>query len=157
MIYQAYGLTDDAPAAMVLLRLAFRFGQALNADREDTAQSHNDLMAETGFTYKMIKGAVKRLKDRGLIEYKQKLFANKNVNHYRLTEKAMTGLKGSPKEDPHGSPKADPHGSPGQPPQGLLYIQGETTGSDNKESATSELALATLPGQRIRFTEEMKR
>ncbi|WP_113155949.1 hypothetical protein [Nitratireductor sp. OM-1] len=138
MLARAHKAAGDMVSAVVFLRIAFRYHQAVRAGREWTAQSYDDLMGETGCSQKQIKRALAKLREADLIVSKQGLFGNRNVNHFQLTGKGLKALEGPPKQTLEGPPK--------QALQGPLYIQGETTGSDNMEFSGKPPAKAARKG-----------
>ena len=162
IVARAHKLAGDPVAALVLLRLAFRYQQALAAGKDWTAQSHENLMDETACSFKQIKRVVGDLKKQGLVHQKQALFANKNVNHYQLTAMAMAALQGQPGKLPQGPPTQALEGPstqtqevpPEQTLEGPLYIQGETTLSINTEDYL-ESEVLTHPAHTETFPEKV--
>ena len=136
ILYRAQQQTGDAVDTILLVRLAFRWRQALNDGREWTAQSHRHLHDETFFSYDQIRRSVSRLRKGKLIETKRDFFANKNVLHFRLTEKAVSALEGNSaqielEKDAQLEPRKSTQFEVCKPAQFL--IQGETTASYNNE------------------------
>ncbi len=125
LLARAFEGTQDPYDAILLVRIAFRYNQARKAGKKSTAQSYSDLVSETGFKPRRIKKSLSNLRQLGLIQSKQGLFGNKNVNHIWLTEKGSRLVEGHSSS----TQKCLPEGSQISP----LYIQGETTGSDNME------------------------
>lgn len=140
LIARAHAATGDAVTALVLMRLLYRFEQAVKDGRTSTAQSYDDLMLETACSQKQVKRSVAMLKRGMFVEVKQSLFGNRNVNHFRLTKLAWVALKGQHVPYPEGQPELALEGQPNEAPEGQLYIQGETTGSYNKEISEQPLA-----------------
>ena len=96
MLVRAHRAAGDLVSGVVLLRLAFRYGQSMKAGKAYTAQSYSHLMEETGCTFKQVKRAISVLKTRGLITAEQHLFGGKNIGHYALTAVALKALEGQP-------------------------------------------------------------
>lgn len=141
-------VTKDPFATLLLLRIRFWIEIAKKKYARDwTAQSMQALAKETGFSFDQVKRAVAKLRKLGLITTEQHLFHDKdgpkNMNHYRLTESGCAlWFKGAEQ----GKSALPEQGKSALPEQGtdapLLYIQGESTGSDNKEIPASALCAA---------------
>jgi hypothetical protein len=95
--------TGNAFDGVMLYRLKFRCDQALRAKKWGTAQTRIQLMGETGGSLQQVIDATARLKRNGFIEVERHLFANKLVNHFRLTAKAERCFRASTEQGPEAS------------------------------------------------------
>lgn len=138
----ANAATGNATDGSLLYRLKFRCDQAKKAGKWGTAQSREQLSREVGLTLKQVKLGTDRLRKAGYIETERHLFANKLVNHFRLTERGEAVFKAPSEWTPKGPIGRPLKGPTEWPFGGPFLLQGGPHGEDNKEDNSSGAAIA---------------
>jgi hypothetical protein len=89
---------DHVTSACLLMRIAYWWPKAV-LERDGhrwIAKTREEWMLETRFTLEQYKGALARLKSRGLVVTEQHIFAGRAVTFLRLTDQGCMGLKAPP-------------------------------------------------------------
>ncbi|MGK9084942.1 hypothetical protein KXR64_16670 [Brucella intermedia] len=93
-IARAHKATGNLTAAVVFLVIGEECRRQLKNGVLGVPFPYVKITEETGCTRKQVRFALEVIRDKKLLEFSQKLVGNKNVNVFRLTDKALKVMGG---------------------------------------------------------------